>query len=420
MPIHLQQSLKSALLFAVRRLCLWVPVYRIEQSGLAVTMIGRHSHDPYLVSLLYGEYLDSKKVATIAIWNIDTAILYWEKQSDIILFRDSGFQPSETIAARMINMPYYVAQTANIPPSDSNLLSSFRDLSTTSNLNKIRKAGFDYCISNDPAQLENFYQTMYKPFIQGRHRDAARIPSWPSFKRIHENMELLLITKDDQPVAGALNLQTENCYTGYANGVLNADEQLLKDGVVSAIYWFGIVEAHRRGLRTVNLGTSRPFLKNGVVAYKKKWGGQVIRDSNETAFRVLTCGNQLAAQRFFEATPFICEQDDKLISLIFLGDHVTLDDKKLSSYLRACLFQGDHLSTCIVLLNDEWAARTEVICTIVRAFADSTRIIDLSKGLLSELPALIYGSADLPVSSIMPSENSKTPHICDIQPALKN
>jgi hypothetical protein len=128
----------------------------------------------------------------------------------------------------------------------------------------------------------------------------------------------------------------------------------------------------------------------------------------------------LAAQRFFEATPFICEQGDKLTSLVFLGDHVTLDDKKLSSYLRACLFQGEHLSTCIVLLNDEWAARTEVIRTIVRAFADSTRIIDLSKGLLSELPALIYGSADLSVKPLVSSEDSKTTHASDIQPALKN
>jgi hypothetical protein len=393
-PAHLQQQLKSTILLAWNRMHLWIPIYRIETPDLTVTLIGRHSYDPYLVYLLYNNYIDYKKVAITAVWNLDKTIRFWEKKSDLIVFRDGGLQPPKTIASRMVKLPYYIAQTAEIPPPDSNLLASFRDLSTTSNLNKIRKAGFGYYISNDPAQLEVFYQTMYKPFIQGRHRDAARILSWPSFKRIHANMELLLITKDNKQVAGALNLQTNSCYTGYANGVLNADEQLLKDGVVSAIYWFGIVEAHRRGCTTVNLGTTRPFLKNGVLAYKKKWGGQVITDDNEAEFQLLACGNQLAAQRFFEATPFICRHKNQLISLIFLGKHVDLTDKDLSSYLRACLCQGEQLSTWVVLLNLEWVARTETIQSILLgAKQQPTRIIDLSKATLDELAALIYDPA---------------------------
>jgi hypothetical protein len=395
-PAHLQQQLKSSILLAWNRMQLWIPIYRIETPDLTVTLIGKNSYDPYLVHLLYNDYLDYQKVAVTTFWNLNKTMQFWEKKSDLIVFRDGGFQVPKTIASRMVNLPYYIAQTAEIPPSGSNLLASFRDLSTTSNLSKIRKAGFDYCISHDPADLEVFYQTMYKPFIQGRHRDAARIPSWPSFKRIHENMELLLITKDNKQVAGALNLQTVDCYTGYANGVLNADGQLLRDGVVSAIYWFGIVEAHRRGCSTVNLGTSRPFLKNGVLAYKKKWGGHVITDGNEPAFKLLACGNQLAAQRFFEATPFICQHDDKLISLIFLGKHVDLSDKDLSSHIRACLFQGGQLSTWVVLLSPEWVARTDTIQSILLgAKQQSTRIVDLSKASLHELSTLIYGSAIL-------------------------
>ncbi|SJM92065.1 hypothetical protein CRENPOLYSF2_2530003 [Crenothrix polyspora] len=402
-PISLQQKLKTFILLVYGRMRLWLPIYRIEKNGLTVVLIGRKSHDPYFVHLLYGDYADNQKVGNTAVWNINKTIQYWEKRSDIILFRDNGFQPSEAIMQRMFTIPYYVTQTAKLPPVDSDLLASFRDLSTTSNLSKIRKAGFEYHISNDSAQLEHFYHWMYKPFILSRHRDSARIPGWPSFKRIHENMELLLISREGELVAGALNLQTGNSYTGYANGVLNADKKLIKDGVVSAIYWFGIVEAHRRGCSTVNLGTSRPFLKDGVLAYKKKWGGQIIIDENEPEFRLLACGNQLAAQRFFEAMPFVCQHDNNLVSLVFLGQRVELNDKDLSSYLRACLFQGDHLSTWIVLLSPEWVARREIIQSIVRGFVTSTRIIDLSKGSLAELPPQIYDLARTHESSTQSS-----------------
>lgn len=391
-PPHLQQQIKSSILHVWSRMSPCIPVYRIESSTLTVTFIGRNSCDPYLISLLYGEYLDCKKIAITATWNINKTILYWEKNSDLIVFRDRGFQPSGALVDSLFNIPYYVTQTANIPPKDSDLLPAFRDPSTVSDIHKIQKAGFEYHISSDPAQLEHFYQWLYKPFILSRHRDSARIPSWPSFKRIHENMELLLLSKEGQLVAGALNLQTDDCYTGYANGVLNADRKLIKDGVVAAIYWFGIVEAHRRGCRTVNLGTSRPFLKNGVLAYKKKWGGHVVTDDNEPEFRVLTCGNQLAAQRFFEATPFISQYNNKLTSLIFLGEHTVLNDRELSSYLRASLFQGDHLSTWVVLLNTEWVARMETIQSILPRATQSVQIIDLSAASLRELPALIHKS----------------------------
>ncbi|WP_394752279.1 GNAT family N-acetyltransferase [Crenothrix sp.] len=368
---------------------MWLPIYRIEKDGLTVVLIGRKSQDPYFVQLLYGDYADSQKVGSVFIWNINKTIQHWEKHADMILFRDHGVQPSGTIARRMFNIPYYVSQTAKLPPVDGDLLAAFRDPSTVSDINKIRKAGFEYHISNDPAQLEYFYHCMYKPFILSRHRDSARIPSWPSFKRIHENMELLLITRAGELVAGAMNFQNDDCYTGYANGVLNADRKLIKDGVVSAIYWFGMIDAHRRGYRTVNLGTSRPFLKNGVLAYKKKWGSQIIIDENEVEFKLLACGNQLAAQRFFETTPFICKQDNTLVSLVFLGPHVELNDKDLSSYLRACLFQGDHYSTWIILLSAEWASRTETLQATVRGLAKSTRIINLSNGAWLDLPDLI-------------------------------
>jgi len=82
--------------------------------------------------------------------------------------------------------------------------------------------------------------------------------------------------------------------------------------------------------------------------------------------------------RFVEENPFICEQDGRLVSLIFLGFHANLNDEELSSYLKECHYHGDRLSTCVVLLNSEWAARAETIQNILHEFSPSSRILDLS------------------------------------------
>jgi Acetyltransferase (GNAT) domain len=388
-PVALQQRLKTGFISVCGRMCLWLPIYRIEKNGLTVSFIGRGSCDAYLINLLYGEYGDAQKVGITAVWNINKTLQQLKQKSDMVLFRDAGFQPSGEITHDMFNLPYYVDQITPLPAIDSNLIAAFRDPSTVSDLHKIQKAGFSYHLSDDEVQLESFYHTMYKPYILSRHRDAARVPSWSSFRQLRSNMELLLITQGDRVVAGAINFEYEDSYMGYANGVLNADPQLLKAGVLSAIYWFGIVEAHRRGCRQVNLGSSRPFLKNGVLAYKKKWGSQIVIDKNSSEFRLFVKGNASAAQRFFETAPLICKYNNRLISLVVLGSNIQLNDKELSSYLRACLFQGEQLSTWIVLLNDEWLARKETIRTIVRGAVKSTRIIDLTKGTVADLPLLM-------------------------------
>ena len=366
-----------------------MPIYRIERSGLTVVFIGHEACDPYIIHLLYAEYLNAERIGTVPVWSLNRVIRRWEKTADLIIFRHKKFLPGGALARRMLVMPYYVAQTVELPPADADLRAVFRNSTTDGDLNRIRIAGFQYEVTQDAAQLEFFYDQMYRPFILARHREAASISPWPAFRRDYEKMELLLIRKAALPIAGTLNLQTGDCYTTHVNGVLNADKEMLRAGAVAAIYWFTIVEAHRRGCATVNWNCARPFLKDGVLAYKKKWGSRVVMDHRERELWLLPCGNRASTHRFLEANPFICERDGQLVSLIFLGSHTVLNDKELAKYLKSCSFPGEHLSTCIVFLNTEWAARAETIQTILRELPQPSRILDLSQVSLTELPELI-------------------------------
>jgi hypothetical protein len=399
LPAALKHLLKARIVWPISRFIvsthslyreLWLPIYRVERSGLTVIMIGNKACDPYIIDLFYGEYIEPINIGTVALWRLNREMQRSEENADLIIYRHNRFRPWGAAARRMLKMPYYVAQSVDLPPSDADLLAVFHNHATKSDFKRILIAEFKYEITQDPAQLNFFYHQMYRPFIQDRHRGSAQIVEWEYFRQVYGNMELQLILKTGCVVGGGVFSQTGDCWTMHVGGVLNADKELINAGVIASHYWFSLVEAHRRGCTTVNFLCARPFLKNGVLVYKKKWNARILMDHRERELWLLPSGKRPSTLRCLEENPFICEQDGKLVSLIFLGSHITLNDKELSKYLRDTHFQGDHLSTCIVILNSEWVARTAVIKNILREFQQPSRVLDLSDGSLTQLPKLIH------------------------------
>jgi hypothetical protein len=384
-PAALQLPLKRFISFV----WVWVPIFQIDRSGLTVIMIGCESCDPYFIRLLYGEYLEGVRIGSVPSGSLGWVIRRWEAKADLIIFRDRRVQPRGSVARRMLVMPYFVRQCVKLPPPDANLLATFKNSSTQNDLRKIHTGEFQYEITQDPAQLEFFYHHMYRPFILARHGDSGVIYPWENFKRSYDKMEILLIRQAGQLVAGSLNRQTDNCYNLHLLGILNADREVIKRGGISAVWWFSLTEAFQRGCATLNMECARPFLRDGVLVYKKKWGGRIVMDHREPEFWLLPCHDRGRMSRFLEENPLICAQDGWLVSLIFLGAQTVLNDKELSTYLRACHFQGDRLSTWVMLLNDQWAARIATIQSILQTLPPPNHILDLSHSSLTELPEQI-------------------------------
>jgi len=356
--------------------------------------IGRESPDPYVVRSLYGEYLPAETVGHVLVWHLERVLRRWEAQADLVFFRKAGFRPPEAVARRMLMLPYYVAQVIDLPPRDSDLFACFHNHNSTarkSDLDTIRKARFHYEVTHDPEMMKCFYHDLYVPFIQSRHHDYVEFFPWPKFKVVFGEMELLLVRQDSQLVAGIVNQQVGNIYHMNVAGARSAEKEFLKTGVMSALYWFSFVEAHRRGCLQVDTGDSRPFLRDGVLTYKKKWNSRITASvwKRDLGLWLLPCGSRPSMYRALENNPFFCEQDGKLTGLVFLGDHTALNDKELASYLKQVTFSGEGLSICIVLLTEEWRARAETIQSTLSNYSHSYRILDLSRGSLAELPGLL-------------------------------
>ncbi len=258
-------------------------------------MVGEDEFHSYIARLIAEGSPQGPTHRIMPVCLLKKALRRWGKNNHIIFFQ-GGTQLArirEASGSRLIVLPHFVGQSVELPQGPTDLTAFFKNSTTKNDLNKIRDSQLEYKITKTPEDLNFFYHRLHRPYIQNRHGGAAAILAWEDFQSAYEEMELLLVCREGKPLSGSLNVQTGGIYTLHVNGVLDADPELMKMGVFSALYWFSLVEAYRRGCVSVNLLYAPPFLKDGVLVYKKKWGGRIDLDPvKRTETGLLFTGNQ--------------------------------------------------------------------------------------------------------------------------------
>ena len=117
---------------------------------------------------------------------------------------------------------------------------------------------------------------MYLPYLQNRYANPLieKISSMQTVLR--GDGELCFIKKGDQRIAGVLFNQIGDTYYLLTIGLI--DESYLKEGAIAAMYYYGIQHATEKKAKFIDFGLTRPFLSDGVLIYKRKWGAKVTRD----------------------------------------------------------------------------------------------------------------------------------------------
>ncbi len=173
-------------------------------------------------------------------------------------------------------------------------------------------SAFQAEISTRITDLRDFYEKVYIPYTLTRYPDA-KIIDFASFNehRLYQDGELLTIKKDGIPVGGACAVLAGSTWYWRINGLV--DDRFLREGAMAAIYYFSILRAKERKARTMEFGSSRPFITDGVLSFKRKWratippalGNRVVYLKNlkkeglivwdEGSFKVLVFSEETAA-----------------------------------------------------------------------------------------------------------------------------
>jgi hypothetical protein len=214
------------------------------------------------------------------------------------------------------SIPDWINSLVEVPLPESVL----RHDSVRSAIRLRRRYGYEYVVTHDEKQFEEFYYRMHAPLVQKTYGDRGHLDPFAVKRAGLGEFDLLLLQKKSAPgeyLSGLVVLHEEDAPRLWSFGVRDGDRQLVREGVLSALYLFSFEHYAGLGHRKIYMGGTRSFLNDGVLILKRRYSHQIINT------RWPGCGLKIlqltaAVKTFLIANPFIFRSHGKIYGAIFL------------------------------------------------------------------------------------------------------
>jgi len=124
-------------------------------------------------------------------------------------------------------------------------------------------------------------------------------------------------------------------------GVDKGDFDHLHQGALDALYFYCISYAIEKGCEAINFGNSNPFLTDGLLRYKKKWGSKLLPNNKQHRnVLVRKPGHCRRFPSFFLDHFPIVLKDEKLFGIIIERDDERMDLKLFKHMIKAYFSPG--------------------------------------------------------------------------------
>jgi hypothetical protein len=326
-PIWLASTIRERLVEWLRRLRveLWIVEGEERSSHLPLKVLCglRGETKNYLLKLIFGDRYRQGCLGRFWLWKVLRAVppeaadcslvVVWTCGSHLKRFARTG---------DWFLLPEWVQGEMDLP----------RDAAATrrlrGNLQRVRQHGFQYEVTRDGQQFDDFYRNMYVPYTCKMFGDCAYVYSHRQLRRIFRCCDLLLVEQDKQTVGGVLLDYRYAKPRMRVLGIRDADRNHVKNGAVCAIYEFSSQYLQGQGHKKVQLGWSRPFLRDGVLEFKRKWS-QVIVGGRYWGFGLRVASPTPAVRSFLRENPFILTRDGRLHAACFVDADATIADDEI-------------------------------------------------------------------------------------------
>lgn len=236
-----------------------------------------------------------------------------------VLFPDPK-GPALADGAGAIEVPLRITLRKHLPTSQEELLAGLKTSTTQEDLRRIRKAGFTYRISRDPADVRRFFSDFYVPLVRNRFPEDGVVKSLDEMlESVRGAGELLCADLDGEWVAGLFNSDREDDYSMGSLGIRGAEEAIRNKRVVSAL----IVAAMQRGVELgrpfATLGHSLPFLGKGPIWFKAKWGCELELAKRLQTMRILADLRHTPVQRALALSPIVLVENGAMCVAAWLS-----------------------------------------------------------------------------------------------------
>lgn len=294
-----------------------------KSSGLPLTLLwaGSEINRHHLVELAFKEGARHERIGQVWLWNVGRIAAAVQPTCPLLCVEVRQRNRHLLRVGNYFHVPCWISGEVTLPLPPETL----KNEALRSDLRKIQKHGLEYEITRDPQHFDDFYHRMYLPHVTRTHgRDAVVVP-YERKRAEFQNCDLLFVKKQGQAIAGILLVHESPCLRIWSLGVRDGDMAWVKEGAVAALFHFSFEHAHAAGFTRVRLGYSRPFLKDGVLQYKRKLS-QRLAEGGEDGMAVQIRARTPGTEAFLRHNPFVFQTDEGLQGAIFTGSDSTMSE----------------------------------------------------------------------------------------------
>jgi hypothetical protein len=309
----------------IHRICtiasdIYPPVAFVKENGnsdspnLALLIAGSGDVYPFLLNRIYHTEPEATRQGRRLIWKIPAVD---KSQINAILIEaDRSF--SRFLSQRgFVTIPEWVLFTMDVSMPVEEIFRRWRRYEGD-NIRKIRKYQYVHEVVCDQERLHIFYYRMYLPYIMSRFGKLALIASFGYMKNLLQRGELLLVKRESEYVSGLLISTATSTPMLAFIGVKDGRRDYVKQGAISALYYYTILWAKEKEYTELDFGHCRPILSDGLFSYKKKWGMRLQRSPRKHRALYLFIGRHSPyLEQFFINNPLVYDDKGKLKGLLF-------------------------------------------------------------------------------------------------------
>lgn len=337
-PLYIYRPIASVIMQAAHRFCskiasmikklrfdIWIIAGERGESdpSLRILYSGTIENRSYLAKLVFGEAYDEQYMGRFWFWHIILLLLHKNGGCDGFFFE------TRKSFCRFLNKKHHFI----IPDWINTEIDLSLDMDTRAkfckttkcNIKRIRKNNWQFEISRKISDFDHFYYNMYMPYVEKRYQNMALVRKYDDMQTSFKNGELLLIRDNNEYVAGSLiDYKMMNGIPRLTQlGVLNGHQAYVAKGAISAIYYYAIEYLKKQGHSKIYFGWTRSFLKDGVLNYKKSWGGCRVSLESGRVLILKPYALNSAIKSFLVNNPFITIHRNQPIGVVFLDEDQT-------------------------------------------------------------------------------------------------
>jgi hypothetical protein len=275
-------------------------------------------HEPwirYLPNRFFSSEPACELLATASLRQLRGLLDRFRQKVDLTIVRVNRWSESRLFRYTRLTVPEWVGMNLAVPGDLGQFARSGSSLK--SDLALVRRYGYRPLVARSAKEFDIFYHSVYVPFLRSRYGELAFIQNYHDMERRLSSGGILWVErKGERVAAGVFELKSRTLCL-YALGTMKGDFAPVKEGALSALYYFLIQFARDHGFTEFDMRGSRPSLHDGLLRYKRKWGASLY-DMKDCYYDLLVGWedpNQIVRE-FFTHTPLIFRENGRLSALV--------------------------------------------------------------------------------------------------------